>query len=51
VITGKAKGRLSDDQIVFAAGIGMSIEDLVVAEVVFRRAREKDMGKVVDFIN
>lgn len=51
VIAGKVPGRLNDDQIVFAAGIGMSIEDLVVADVVFRRAREKDLGTVVDFLN
>lgn len=51
VIAGKVPGRLNDDEIVHAAGIGMGIEDVIVADVIFHRALEQDMGLVVDIIN
>jgi len=51
VIIGKALGRQNDEQIVHAAGVGMSIEDLIVAHTVFMRAVERDIGVVVDLIN
>jgi len=51
VITGKAPGRLNDEQIVNAAGIGMGIEDVVVANEIFKKALERGIGTVVDIVN
>ncbi len=51
VIAGKAPGRLSDTEIVHAAGVGMGIEDVIVANVIYHRALEQEIGIVVDIIN
>ena len=51
IINGKAAGRQNDEQIVHAAAIGMSIEDIVVANTVWRRAKEQDIGIVIDVID
>ena len=51
VIAGKAPGRVNDEEIVHAAGVGMGIEDVIVADVIYRRALEQDIGLVVDVIN
>lgn len=51
IINGKAKGRMNDEQIVHAAGIGMSIEDIIVANTIWRRAKERDIGIVIDLID
>lgn len=36
VIAGKAPGRVNDEEIVHAAGVGMGIEDVIVADVIYR---------------
>ena len=51
VITGKIPGRMNDEQIVHASGVGMSVEDISVAFEIFERAKEKDMGTLVQLFN
>ena len=51
IIAGKIPGRKNDDDIVHAQGVGMSIEDIVLAYTVFERAKKQDIGIVVDLIN
>ena len=51
IINGEAVGRQNDDQIVHAAAIGMSIEDIIVANTVWRTAKEQDIGIVIDVID
>ena len=51
VITGKFPGRANDNEIVFAEGVGMGIEDISVAYEVYQRAVEKGMGTKVELFN
>lgn len=51
VITGKAPGRRSDDEIVYAGGVGMSIEDLIVANDIYQKAKAQGVGQVISLID
>ncbi|MHB0953760.1 MAG: ornithine cyclodeaminase family protein [Allorhizobium sp.] len=49
VIAGTLAGRDSSDEITIFDGTGVSLQDLVVADVAVRRAREKGLGTEVDY--
>ena len=51
MITGKAPGRRSDDEIVYAGGVGMSIEDLIVANDIYQKAKAQGVGQVISLID
>ncbi|GAA3577881.1 ornithine cyclodeaminase family protein [Gibbsiella dentisursi] len=51
VITGKATGRKSDEDIIVVGSIGMGIQDIIVADYACKKAREKNKGTLVDFFN
>lgn len=44
VVLGRAKGRTDDDQITIFKSLGMAVEDVVAADLVFRRAAETGAG-------
>lgn len=44
VILGRVEGRTSDDQITIFKSLGMAVEDVVAADLVFRRAVETGAG-------
>ncbi|MFK7829572.1 MAG: ornithine cyclodeaminase family protein [Congregibacter sp.] len=47
LVTGKRKGRESSAQRTFAANLGVAIEDMAVALLVYRKARQIDVGTVL----
>lgn len=49
VIAGTLAGRGSEDEITIFDGTGVSLQDLVVADVAVRRARQKGLGTEVDY--
>jgi ornithine cyclodeaminase len=49
VIAGLAEGRRSADDITLFDGTGVSLQDLVVADLAVRRATELGLGAQVDF--
>jgi ornithine cyclodeaminase len=49
VINGVASGRVSDKEITLFDGTGVSLQDLVVADLVVRRARETGKGQIVTY--
>lgn len=49
VIAGIIEGRRSDDEITIFDGTGVSLQDLVVADLAVRRALHKKLGSMVDF--
>lgn len=51
VITGKVPGRHSDQEIVYAGGVGMSIEDLIVANDIYEKAKARGIGRVISVID
>ena len=51
VITGKIPGRVTGNEKVLAGAVGMSVEDVICADLVFRRAMEKGAGLVLDLQN
>lgn len=51
IIVGKVPGRLNDDQIVYAGGVGMAIEDLIVANDIYQKAKAQDIGQVISVID
>jgi len=51
IIVGKAKGRETEDDIIFSATVGMSMEDVVAGEHVYQQALKKDAGKVLDYMD
>lgn len=51
IINGTAVGRQNEDQIVHAAGIGMGMEDIIVANAVWKKAKAMDIGTVIDVID
>lgn len=51
IIAGRKKGRISDDQIIFSATVGMSMEDVIAAQEVYLHALEKGIGKELDFMD
>jgi alanine dehydrogenase len=50
VITGRKKGRTGDTQVTVFDSTGVAIEDIAVARLVYERAREKDTGFNVNFV-
>ncbi|AZO19819.1 MAG: ornithine cyclodeaminase family protein [Mesorhizobium sp.] len=49
VIAGMAEGRRSADEITIFDGTGVSLQDLVVADLAVRRATERGLGSRVEF--
>jgi alanine dehydrogenase len=47
LILGRKKGRERADEITFFKSVGLAVQDIAVAEVVYRKARERDVGLVV----
>ncbi|MCZ7658138.1 MAG: ornithine cyclodeaminase family protein [Xanthobacteraceae bacterium] len=48
LVGGRAEGRKTDDEITFYKSIGVPIQDLVTAQHIERRARERGIGLMVD---
>lgn len=48
VIVGKAKGRLSEDDITVYDTTGIALQDLMTSKIVLDAAKEKNLGVVVD---
>jgi len=44
LVTGKKKGRENPDEKTFAANIGLAMEDMSVASLIYKRAIEKNIG-------
>ncbi|QOF69503.1 ornithine cyclodeaminase family protein [Aminobacter sp. SR38] len=49
VITGKSSGRTSADDITLFNSTGLAIQDLAIGNLLVRRAREKGVGREIDF--
>jgi ornithine cyclodeaminase/alanine dehydrogenase-like protein (mu-crystallin family) len=49
LLTGKASGRTSEDELTVFKSLGLAVEDLAAAEHLYRRAREAGVGVEVDF--
>lgn len=49
IINGTLKGRTGESDVTCFKSLGMAAEDLVAAELILRRAVERDLGTVVDF--
>jgi ornithine cyclodeaminase/alanine dehydrogenase-like protein (mu-crystallin family) len=45
VVSGETRGRTSDDQITLFKSLGVAIEDVAAASVVYRKAKEQNVGK------
>lgn len=45
VISGETRGRTSDDQITLFKSLGVAIEDVATATVLYRKAKERNVGK------
>lgn len=50
-VTGKAPGRTRDDQKILAGAVGMSVEDVICAELVYKRALEVGAGKILNLLD
>ena len=48
MLTGKAPGRTSPDEITLFKSLGISIEDLASAQYVYAKARERGVGAWVE---
>jgi ornithine cyclodeaminase/alanine dehydrogenase-like protein (mu-crystallin family) len=48
VAAGKAPGRMSDSEITFFKTVGVAVQDLAAATVIFQRAEELGIGTVVE---
>jgi ornithine cyclodeaminase/alanine dehydrogenase-like protein (mu-crystallin family) len=49
VVAGHAKGRGSDEDITLFASQGLALQDMAAARLVYDRARERGVGREVDF--
>jgi alanine dehydrogenase len=47
IVVGKKRGRISNDEITVFDSTGLSLQDMATAAVVFHRARENQMGRIV----
>lgn len=47
IIIGKHPGRTSIDQIIFTCNIGLALEDLIVADAIYKKAIEKGAGRIL----
>src|SRR5215468_5238474 len=45
VVSGEMRGRISDDQITLFKSLGIAIEDVATAAVLYRKAKEQNVGK------
>src|SRR5215468_4188716 len=45
VVSGEMRGRTSDDQITLFKSLGVAIEDVATAAVLYRKAKEQNVGK------
>lgn len=48
VVSGTVEGRISDRQVISVINIGLALEDMAVAPVVYKRATEKNIGSWLD---
>jgi len=48
VVAGRVVGRKNDSQVICAINIGLALEDMAVAPIVYKRATEKKMGVWLD---
>ncbi|MCK5835822.1 MAG: ornithine cyclodeaminase family protein [Desulfobacula sp.] len=44
MVTGKKQGRQTDEEITFAANLGLAMEDMAVSPLIFQLAKEKNIG-------
>ena len=51
VITGKISGRTDERQKILAGAVGVSVEDVICAEHVFKKAMAEGYGRILDFQN
>ncbi len=51
VITGRAKGRTSDEEITVFDSTGLAVQDIVTAWKVYEKALERDMGSNINFLD
>ena len=49
LVTGADRGRTSPEEITIFKSLGLAMEDLAAAAYVFRKAREHDLGTLVEF--
>jgi ornithine cyclodeaminase/alanine dehydrogenase-like protein (mu-crystallin family) len=49
VLAGMHPGRTSEEELTVFESLGIAVEDLASAELVYRRARERSVGTEVDF--
>jgi len=49
LLTGKAMGRTSEQEITLFKALGLAVEDLASAEYVYRQAKERQVGTWVEF--
>ena len=47
IVIGNHPGRENKDQIIFTCNIGLGLEDLIVADAIYKRAVEKGVGRVL----
>ena len=47
IVIGKHPGRESRDEIIFTCNIGLALEDLIVADAIYKRAVEKGVGTIL----
>ena len=48
IITGQIKGRKSSDDVITSINIGIALEDMSVAPLIYKKAREKNIGVWLD---
>ncbi len=51
VVLGNVVGRRNESERILTLDVGMSLEDVALAEFVYRKAAEQGVGKVLDFQN
>jgi alanine dehydrogenase len=51
VITGKAKGRISDEDITVFDSTGLAVQDVVTAWKVYQKALERNIGSNINFLD
>ncbi|MFY9429705.1 MAG: ornithine cyclodeaminase family protein [Acetomicrobium sp.] len=51
IVVKEARGRTTDDQLVFSATVGMGMEDVIVAQDAYLAAAKKGLGVIVDFMD
>ncbi len=51
IIIGKAAGRTSDEEVIFSATVGMSMEDVICAEEVYQKAMQEGIGIELEFMD